>query len=202
MTALSPGSDRDSTDSRASSGYWYPDQSHAQSHATTVEVLNLLRKYRAAEAAMRARTRSSMGMGETDLVALRFLLKEQRADRLVLQRDLARVLDISSPSVTALVDRLVKSGHVERTAHPSDRRATVVIPTADSDHEVRETLGAMHRRMIAVVDGLDGPQLEIVARFLSGMVAAVEETRDLDDELREVVEQAGTPDAAGDDDAS
>ena len=64
------------------SGYWYPD---AES-ASTVDVLNLLRRYRSAETAMRARTRSSMRMNETDLVALRFLLREQRAGRIVIIR--------------------------------------------------------------------------------------------------------------------
>lgn len=136
---------------------------------------------------MRARTRGSMGMGETDLIALRFLLKAQREGSVVLQRDLVRVLDISSASVTALVDRLERSGHVRREPHPGDRRAVAVVATTDSDKEVRETLGAMHKRMIATVDELDTAQLEAVARFLSGMIAAVEGESDLDAELREIV---------------
>ena len=45
----------------ASPGYWY-----TRDTAAAVEVLNALRDYRASEAAMRRRTRSSMGMGETD----------------------------------------------------------------------------------------------------------------------------------------
>ncbi|GMA32099.1 hypothetical protein [Litorihabitans aurantiacus] len=52
------------------SGYWYPSD-----EVEPVEVLSLLRRYREAERAMRARTRDSMGMGETDLIALRFLLR-------------------------------------------------------------------------------------------------------------------------------
>ncbi len=172
-----------------SSGYWYPDQEPA----STVDVLNLLRRYRTAETAMRARTRGSMGMGETDLVALRFLLREQRADRVVLQRDLARLLDISSPSVTALVDRLERSGHVTRRPHPTDRRAVVVVPTVDSDREVRETLGDMHRRMIAVVDGLQQSELDVVARFLAGMVAAVDDPRDAETDAEGEIAVDGDP---------
>lgn len=166
-----------------SSGYWYPDEGTASS----VDVLNLLRRYRAAEASMRRRTRSTMGMGETDLIALRFLLREQGEGRSVLQRDLVRTLGVSSPSVTALVDRLVASGHVTRQPHPTDRRAVVVVPTVDSDSEVRATLGAMHQRMIAAVDELDGAELEAVARFLSSMISAVEVPQDLDQELRDAV---------------
>jgi DNA-binding MarR family transcriptional regulator len=180
MAAMSHG------DAGDSSGYWYPESDGA----STVDVLNLLRRYRAAETRMRARTRSSMEMGETDLLALRTLLAAQRRGELVRQRDLSKVLAITSASVTVLVDRLERSGHVERRAHPTDRRSTVVVATTATDDEVRHTLGAMHRRMIEVVDDLTPVELEVVARFLSGMAAAVEEAGDLDAELRDVVRES------------
>ncbi|GAA4776815.1 MarR family winged helix-turn-helix transcriptional regulator [Microbacterium gilvum] len=163
------------TESTAS-GYWYPDGDGA----TTVDVLNLLRRYRSAETAMRARTRASMRMNETDLVALRHLLREQRAGRAVRPVDLARVLDISTASVTALIDRLERDGHARRAPHPTDRRAGVVVPTAESDAEVRKTLGPMHQRMLALVDGLSEKERAVVARFLAGMADAVGEAADGD----------------------
>lgn len=154
----------------ASSGYWYPQ--HAV--PSSVDVLNLLRRYRAAEGAMRARTRSSMGMGETDLLALRTLLQAQRRGDAMRQRDLAAALQLASPSVTALVDRLVNSGHVRREPHPDDRRATIVVPTTDTDSEVRATLGAMHRRMIGVIDEMGEAERHAVAAFLARMSDAIE----------------------------
>lgn len=159
------------THAEASSGYWYPEHGAPSS----VDVLNLLRRYRAAEGAMRARTRSSMGMGETDLLALRTLLQAQRRGEVMRQRDLAAALDLASPSVTALVDRLAKSGHVRREPHPHDRRATIVVPTQDTDDEVRSTLGAMHQRMIGVIDGMDEPERRAVAEFLARMSSAIEQ---------------------------
>jgi DNA-binding MarR family transcriptional regulator len=175
------------------SGYWYPDGDSA----STVDVLNMLRRYRAAETAMRARTRASMGMNETDLMALRYLLREQRAGRIVRPIDIARMLDISTASTTTLIDRLEKGGHVRREAHPTDRRAGVVVPTVSSDEEVRETLGAMHRRMLSLVDELSDKDRAIITRFLAGMTSAIEEASDLDQELRDVIRdhEAG-PDGA------
>lgn len=155
----------------ASSGYWYPEHGVPSS----VDVLNLLRRYRAAEAAMRARTRSSMGMGETDLLAIRILLQAQRRGEVMRQRDLAAALQLASPSITALVDRLTKSGHVRREPDPNDRRATIVVPTQDTDDEVRATLGAMHRRMIEVIDGMDESERHAVAGFLERMSGAIEQ---------------------------
>ncbi|AZH77228.1 MULTISPECIES: MarR family winged helix-turn-helix transcriptional regulator [Microbacterium] len=167
----------------ARSGYWYPDGESV----STVDVLNMLRRYRSAETAMRARTRASMGMNETDLMALRFLLREQRAGRIVRPIDIARMLDISTASTTTLIDRLEKGGHVRREAHPTDRRAGVIVPSVSSDEEVRATLGAMHRRMLTLVDELSDQERAVVTRFLAGMTAAIEEASDLDQELRDVI---------------
>ncbi|THG30013.1 MarR family winged helix-turn-helix transcriptional regulator [Naasia lichenicola] len=176
-----------------SAGYWYPG-----AETSTVDVLNLLRRYRTAELAMRARTRSSMKMNETDLLALRFLLGEQRAGREVKNRDLADRLKISTASVTVLLDRLERSGHVERRKHPTDRRSIVIVATVESDREVRETLGPMHRRMLALVDEMTGEERTTVARFLAGMAAAVEEVADIDQEFREVVRVQREKDGLGD----
>lgn len=158
------------------SGYWYPESESA----STVDVLNMLRRYRSAETAMRARTRASMGMNETDLVALRFLLREQKAGRIVRPIDIARMLDISTASTTTLIDRLERGGHARREPHPTDRRAGIVVPTVSSDDEVRATLGAMHRRMLSLVDDLSDQERGVVMRFLVGMTAAIEEAAEQD----------------------
>jgi DNA-binding MarR family transcriptional regulator len=152
------------------SGYWYPDAPRSSG----VDVLNALRRYRAAETAMRRRTRDSMGMGETDLLAVRFLLQAQRAGRSVSPKDLAAYLKISSASTTILVDRLVKSGHVRRDPHPTDRRALVITPTSDTDAEVRATLGRMHTRMMEIAEGLSPDEATVVTRFLDGVRDAVD----------------------------
>lgn len=46
------------------------------------------------------------------------------------QQSVARALAVTPRNVTGLVDGLVASGHVTREAHPRDRRATLVTPTA------------------------------------------------------------------------
>lgn len=42
------------------------------------------------------------------------------------QRELSQLLKCAPRNVTGLVDALARAGFVERTAHPSDRRAVVV----------------------------------------------------------------------------
>lgn len=151
-------------------GYWYGD--HPES-AGGVSVLELLRRYRAAEMAMRASTRSQMRMGETDLAALRFLLAEQRQDRPVTSGALARALGITTASTSTLLTRLERSGHLVRAPHPTDRRSTIIRTTPESEAEVRTTLGTMHARMLAVTDALSPSDAETVRAFLHDMIAAV-----------------------------
>ncbi|WP_344375811.1 MarR family winged helix-turn-helix transcriptional regulator [Agromyces tropicus] len=117
-------------------------------------------------------------MGETDLLAIRFLLKREQEGRSVSPKDLATHLGISSASTTVLIDRLVRSGHVERRPHPTDRRALVIAPTIASDDEVRATLGDMHRRMIQVAEGLEPDEAVTVLDFLEDMRTAVDSVRD------------------------
>ena len=150
----------------------------AAPHAADV-IANLL-DYRLAEEAMGQRTRDSMHMGTTDLQAIRFLLKAQSEDRIVSGRNLADHLGMTSASVTALLDRLTKSGHVQRTPHPTDRRSNMVTATPGSDDEVRQTLGAMHGRMIDTARGLSPDDAALIHRFLTSMAAAVDSVDSVD----------------------
>lgn len=153
-------------------GYWYEQDTEHQEGA--VAVLNALRDYRASEAAMRRRTRSSMGMGETDLLALRYLLQAEAAGKTVGPKELGARLGVTSASTTTLVDRLVKSGHVRREPHPTDRRALILRPTPGSDQEVRHTLGLMHQRMMDAASSLTPDEARVVVDFLHGMRDAVD----------------------------
>jgi DNA-binding MarR family transcriptional regulator len=155
----------------AGGGYWYPSDA---STARAVEVLAAMRRYRAAEQAMRRRTRGAMGMNETDLLALRILIEARTRGELVTSRELAGRLGISSASVSVLVDRLTESGHVVRAKHPDDRRAVVVEPTEASHHEVRATLGRMHSGMLDVAGSLTAADAAAVIAFLDGMSEVVD----------------------------
>jgi DNA-binding MarR family transcriptional regulator len=159
----------DSSEVRAS-GYWYGDDPEVH---TGVDALNALRRYRAAEMAMRRRTRSAMRLNETDMTALRFIVNAERDVRTVSPKDLAVHLGISSASTTVLVDRLVASGHVIRARHPSDGRAVVLTATPTTHADLRETFGDMHGRMMAVAERLDPHEAHIVTAFLDQMTTAV-----------------------------
>lgn len=150
-------------------GYWYTSSNEERG----VEVLNALRRYRAAESDMRKRTRDSMGMGDTDLAALRFLVRAQRRGDDVNAKDLASHLGITSASTSVLIGRLVSSGHLMRNPHPTDKRGVLLTVTDASHSEVRSTLSAMHQRMIATAESMSPEEQATVAIFLDAMAASL-----------------------------
>lgn len=149
-------------------GYWYEELDKDQ-----VAVLNLLRDYREAERDMCAKTRDDMRMNETELLALRFLMKQRGLGENVLQRDLAKRLKITGASASALAQRLERDGYITRVPHPDDGRATLLVLTEKADGKVRDTLTEMHRHMLEAVRQLDPTEAAAVRKFLNAMIVAV-----------------------------
>lgn len=150
--------------------YWY-----VEDDARSTSVMEAMRSYRAAEVAMRRRTQQSMDMGENELLVLRFLARAALREEQVTPVALSRYLGITSASTTALLDRLEKSGHITREPNPQDRRSVLITSTQKSDSEVRDTLAAMHVRMMSVVRAMDPGQRETVIAFLDAMRQAVDQ---------------------------
>jgi DNA-binding MarR family transcriptional regulator len=121
-------------------GYWYGNGSRVDA----VDVLNALRRYRTAESAAQRRAREALGIGENALLALRVLVDAEAAGHAVNAKELAERLQITPASTSALVDRLVQSGHVERRPDPNDRRGVILSAS-----------GSSMRRAITVIDELD-----------------------------------------------
>lgn len=157
---------------KTGAGYWY---ARSEESYSSIDLLNLLRQYREAEKQMRARTRDSMRMGETDLVALRFLVRERSAGRVPRQRDLAEALGLTAASTSVLVDRLSRDGYIQRIPHPADRRSVALEILGETDREVKATLSGMHARMIAATEGLTEEERAGAAKFLRGLITSVKD---------------------------
>jgi DNA-binding MarR family transcriptional regulator len=156
----------------ADTHYWYSDDAERE---RSVAVLEAMRTYRAAESAMRSRTQVSMGMGENDLLALRYLITARQGGRTTGPKELTAYLGISSASTTVLLDRLERAGQVRRENSPFDRRALIIVPTASTDEEIKAALGDVPARMVEVANRLDPEQARVVIDFLDSMRAAVDQ---------------------------
>ncbi|WEO79010.1 MarR family winged helix-turn-helix transcriptional regulator [Cryobacterium sp. SO2] len=164
-------------------GYWYPngtepngtDPHAAPLPVTAVDVLRAVRRFRAADVAMRIRARSNMDMNDSDLVALRHLIAAEERSEPIGPKDLSGFLGISSAATAKLLSRLEASGRLHREPHPSDRRAQVLFATGRAHEEIRRVLGAAHQRMLAAAEKLSGSEQSAVVRFLDELSGAMDE---------------------------
>jgi DNA-binding MarR family transcriptional regulator len=168
-----------------SASYWFEDDADEVSRA--ILVLKSLRRFKAADTAMRHRTQSEMDMNETDLLALRYLIAAEGRGDAVGPKELAVALEISTAATAKVLARLVASGHIRREAHPTDRRAQLLFATPDAQHEVRKTLGAMHERMLGVAQDFSAGEQRAIIRFLDSMSASVHSPEDQSTALRRPV---------------
>ncbi|WP_104165776.1 MarR family winged helix-turn-helix transcriptional regulator [Arthrobacter sp. SX1312] len=165
----------DPSDERQGAGYWYPPSGGGATHqpATGVDVLNALRAYRTVESGLRRELSQRLGINETDLGALRYLLGVWQEDEGASPKELALALGISSASTTLVIDRLEKAGFIRRRRHPVDRRAVILEPGDRATEDFRSAFDIEKRGVLAAADGLTGEETETVTRFLRNMERAI-----------------------------
>jgi DNA-binding MarR family transcriptional regulator len=161
--------------------YWYSDEPESRSRG--LAVLEAMRAFGAAEAAMRRRSEGVLRMSENDVSAMRYLLRAADEGRSVGPKELAAYLGIQSSSVTALLDRLERAGRIRREASPFDRRALIVVPVIPQDELQRAILGDVRDELVAVAASLNPEDARIVVDFLQRMREAVDQI-DAGDEAR------------------
>ena len=87
------------------------------------------------------------------------------------QQSLATALSVSARNVTGLVDGLVNSGHVSRESHPTDRRATLVTPTAKGEAVIRALIDSHELLARQLFEHVPEEQLAVFAATLDETIA-------------------------------
>jgi DNA-binding MarR family transcriptional regulator len=87
------------------------------------------------------------------------------------QQSLATALSVSARNVTGLVDGLVGSGHASREPHPTDRRATLVTPTAKGEAVIRSLIDSHEQLARQLFGHVPDEQLAVFAATLDDTIA-------------------------------
>ncbi|MFC4602857.1 MarR family winged helix-turn-helix transcriptional regulator [Rhodococcus kronopolitis] len=117
------------------------------------------------------------GLHPTDVRALICLLDADRGGRPATPGWLARELHLNSASVTALVDRMEKAGHVRRARDPRDRRRVLLAVTPAAMELGWSFFGPVIANASAALDGYTEAERATVVKFLGDMRSAVEAAR-------------------------
>jgi DNA-binding MarR family transcriptional regulator len=114
----------------------------------------------------------AVGISVPEMLALEHL----DADGSLGPSDLARRLQMTTGAVTALVDRLEKSGHVLRERHPSDRRRVMVKRLPKADEDLTEEVSPMALEIFELAQSFSGDERQDIGRFMDEFIAIIERT--------------------------
>ena len=81
-------------------------------------------------------------------------------------RVLSEVLRVAPRTITDIVDGLEKRGLAERSAHPHDRRVTLIRITAEGTAQLRQARRAVERLLTASIGSLTGSEQETLVGLL------------------------------------
>jgi DNA-binding MarR family transcriptional regulator len=113
------------------------------------------------------------GLGRTDVRALVAIMDASRSGSALTAGGLGSAVELSSASVTALVDRLERAGHVHRVRDADDRRRVVLGMTDSAMAAGGEFFGALQRDLAAAMGAFTDNELDVVRRFLTEMTEVI-----------------------------
>lgn len=141
-----------------------------------IEVMNAMHRWREAETRVSEASQRYMQLSDTDMRAVRYILVQTDRGKSVTAREVSEYLEISSASMTKLLDRLEEGAHVQRHPHPLDRRALALMITEETRSAAEETIGAEYARRFTVAADLTGAERTAVLKFLGALSQTIEGT--------------------------
>ena len=141
--------------------------------ADRAEVALLLRRLTVELDAVGQRFADAHGLGRTDVRAVVAVMDAARRGEPLTAGGLGAAVGLSSASVTALVDRLERAGHVHRVRDPADRRRVVLQMSEGSMAAGAAFFGGLQRELVAAMEEFTDDDLDVVRRFLTGMTEVV-----------------------------
>lgn len=96
---------------------------------------------------IRHRLAHDLGFSTSELTAIFLIGSTEECT----PKALSAELDLSTGAITALVDRLDRAGHVERIAHPTDRRSQLLTLTFRGEEALESIMGTYNAAIEDVV---------------------------------------------------
>lgn len=114
-----------------------------------------------------------LGLNVTDMECLGVLFFKGLAT----PKELGQYTGLSSGATTAMLDRLEKSGLIERRPNPQDRRGTLIVIVKEAARKVAPLFASAREAQDKLVSSYSEKELELLSGFFSRSVAMWEEER-------------------------
>lgn len=137
------------------------------------EVGLLLRRLNVELDAVTQRFATEHGLNRTDVRALVAVMDAARRGEALTAGGLGAAVDLRSASVTALVDRLERVGHVRRVRDADDRRRVTLQLSDEARAAGAEHFGGLAADLVEAMRGYTDEEIAVVTRFLVEMTEVV-----------------------------
>ena len=137
------------------------------------EIALLLRRLTVELDAVGQRFAVEHGLNRTDVRALVAIMDAARRGEALTAGRLGEAVELRSASVTALIDRLERVGHVRRVRDPEDRRRVSLEISEAAMAAGAAHFGGLQRELVAAMAGFSDEDLAVVRRFLTGMTEVI-----------------------------
>lgn len=101
----------------------------------------------------------SKGVNASDMECLRLLFLKGIAT----PSELARHTGLTSGATTAMLDRLEKTGLIERRPNPDDRRGTLIVPTESGGEKIASWFESARKAQAELISSYSEKELEIIS---------------------------------------
>ena len=113
----------------------------------------------------------------TDMRALVAVMDAARGGQIMTPGRLGEELNLTSPSVTALVDRLERQGHLRRVRDQRDRRRVTLEIEPQALALGADFFGPLNTELLAAMEAFSKAELQVASRFLEVMTEVIEANR-------------------------
>ena len=113
------------------------------------------------------------GLNRTDVRALVAVMDAARRGEALTAGRLGEAVELRSASVTALVDRLERVGHLRRVRDTEDRRRVTLEMSPEAMAAGAEFFGGLQRDLGGAMQGYGDEELAVVRRFLTEMTDVI-----------------------------
>lgn len=138
-------------------------------------IVTAMREFDDAELRMRSRFRRLLGVGSTDLAALRFIRSRERQGKPAHGTDLRHRLGVSSATATTITNRLTVAGFIEKPRDPVDGRVRVLRLTEDARQRIDEVVGDTERRLDEVLTSITAEEAARIVELVESATRVVED---------------------------
>lgn len=115
-----------------------------------------------------------IGVNVTDMECLALIVYR----RLATPTEIARYTGLTSGATTAMLDRLQRSGFIQRLPHPGDRRGTHIVLTKSAMRRLTALFGSLRRAGRRLVSTYTEAELDVLADFFAKILIVFTQERE------------------------